>query len=191
MDTLINLDHDLFLFINGMHSAFTDMIMWWASMKLTWIPLYAFLAWFLYKKFGNKAISLILFTALLITLSDQGSVLIKNLVMRPRPCHDNSLAFFVHTLNDKCGGKYGFVSSHAANVMALLSYIVIITRNKYKYLTRIMIGYVLLVSYSRIYLGVHFPSDIVGGWIVGILAALITLVTYVFILGIPEEKDRQ
>ncbi len=188
METIENIDQHLFLLINGLHSEFLDSIMWWASDKFIWIPLYAWLAWVLYKKFGREGIYLVLFSALLITLSDQGSVLIKNQVMRLRPCHNEVLAFVVHTVNDKCGGQYGFVSSHAANVMALFAYLVILTRNRMKYLTWILGGYVIIVSYSRIYMGVHFPLDIVGGWIVGLFAALITLTAYVFTLGIPSEK---
>lgn len=188
METIENIDQHLFLLINGLHNEFIDSVMWWASNKFIWIPLYAWLAWVLYRKFGREGIYLVLFSALLITLSDQGSVLIKNQVMRLRPCHNEVLAFVVHTVNDKCGGQYGFVSSHAANVMALFTYLVILTRNRTKYLTYILAGYVILVSYSRIYMGVHFPLDVVGGWLVGIFAALITLTAYVFTLGIPSEK---
>jgi undecaprenyl-diphosphatase len=191
MDTLINFDRDLFLLINGLYSDVTDFAMWWISKKITWIPLYVFLAWFLFKKFGKQGIYLILFSVVLITLSDQGSVFIKNTVMRLRPCHDDSLAFLVHSVNGKCGGQFGFVSSHAANVMALFTYIVIITRNKYPYLTRMMMAFVMLVSYSRIYLGVHFPADIVGGWLVGILSAIITLGIYFIFLGIPHEVKKE
>ena len=188
METIENIDQHLFLLINGLHNEFIDSVMWWASNKFIWIPLYVWLAWVLYRKFGREGIYLVLFSALLITLSDQGSVLIKNQVMRLRPCHNEVLAFVVHTVNDKCGGQYGFVSSHAANVMALFTYLVILTRNRTKYLTYILAGYVILVSYSRIYMGVHFPLDVVGGWLVGIFAALITLTAYVFTLGIPSEK---
>jgi undecaprenyl-diphosphatase len=189
METIENIDQHLFLLINGLHNEFLDSIMWWASNKFIWIPLYAWLAWMLYRKFGREGLYLILFSALLITLSDQGSVLIKNQVMRLRPCHNEVLAFVVHTVNDKCGGQYGFVSSHAANVMALFTYLLILTRNRMKYLTYILAGYVIIVSYSRIYMGVHFPLDVAGGWIVGIIAALITLTAYVLTLGIPSEKD--
>ncbi len=187
MDTLINLDHDLFRMINGAHCAFMDVIMWWAAAKITWMPLYAFLAWFLYSKFGNQSILMIVLAAVLITFSDQGSVLIKNTVMRDRPCHDPSLMFDVHTINNKCGGAWGFVSSHAANVMALFTYILLLTRNRFRYITWILAAYVLIVSYSRVYMGVHFPADIFGGWIIGILSALITVLIYVMISGPPPK----
>ncbi len=128
---------------------------------------------------------MVLFAALLILLSDQGSVLMKNSFERMRPCHDESLSFLVHTIKNKCGGKYGFVSSHAANTMAIFTYLMMITRNSNTTITGVLAAWVLLIGYCRVYMGVHFPADIVGGWIIGIIAAGITYVIYRLIFDSP------
>src|SRR5688572_4314824 len=178
LETLVNFDRNLFLILNGMNSEFMDNVMFWVADKFIWIPLYVVLAVFLVRKFGNQGYMMIVFAILLTLISDQGSVLLKNSFERMRPCHDDSLSFLVHTVRNKCGGKFGFVSSHAANTMALFTYILLLSRNSNKWITRIMLFWVILVGYCRIYMGVHFPADIIGGWMVGIFAALITYIIY-------------
>ncbi|MBL0339522.1 MAG: phosphatase PAP2 family protein [Bacteroidetes bacterium] len=168
-----------------MNSPFMDDFMFWAADKFIWIPLYIFLAIFLVKKFGLSSLYMILFVVLLIVSSDQISVLIKNSFERLRPCHDESLSFLVHTVRNKCGGKFGFVSSHAANTMALFVYLLLLTRNSNRWITGITAAFVMLVSYSRIYMGVHFPADIIGGWIVGIFAAGFTYLIYRLMFDSP------
>jgi undecaprenyl-diphosphatase len=190
IETLINLDRNLFLFINGMNSEFMDSVMWWVADRFFWIPLYLALAVFLVRKFGKQGYVMILFAALLIVLSDQGSVLMKNSFERMRPCHDDSLSFLVHTIRNKCGGQYGFVSSHAANTMALFTYLLLLARNSNKWITGITAVWVLLVGYCRVYMGVHFPADIAGGWMVGILAAGITYIIYRLIFDSPLNHNR-
>lgn len=186
METLVNFDRNLFLFLNGMHSDFMDQVMWWSAERFIWIPLYIVLAVYLVKKYGNQGYFMIVFTVLLILISDQTSVLIKNFFERERPCHDESLAFLVHIVNNKCGGKFGFVSSHAANTMALFTYLFLIARNSDRWVTWITAFWVILVGYCRVYLGVHFPADIAGGWMVGILAAIITYIVYRLIFESPR-----
>ena len=186
METLINFDRNLFLILNGMHSDFMDIVMYWVAERFIWLPLYVFLAIFLVRKFGNQGYFMIVFTVLLILISDQGSVLIKYAFERLRPCHDESLAFLVHTVKNKCGGKFGFVSSHAANSMALFTYLWLLARNSNKWVTRITLLWLLLVGYCRVYMGVHFPADIAGGWIVGVIAAFITYIIYRLIFDSPR-----
>lgn len=185
IETLVNFDRNLFLFINSMHSEFMDAIMWWVADRFIWIPLYVVLAVFLVRKYGKQGYFMVIFAALLIVLSDQGSVLMKNTFERLRPCHDESLSFLVHTIKNKCGGQYGFVSSHAANTMAVFTYLMMITRNCNTTLTGVMAFWVLLIGYCRVYMGVHFPADIIGGWIIGILAAGITYVIYRLLFDSP------
>jgi undecaprenyl-diphosphatase len=117
---------------------------------------------------------MILFAGVLITLSDQGTGVIKDLTKRERPCHNETLTFEVHTVKNRCGGQYGFVSSHAANTMALAMYLILLTKGNIRWLNRLLISFVMLVSYSRVYMGNHYPADIIGGWIVGIFVALVT-----------------
>ena len=171
METIANIDKQLFLAINGAHNAFFDFIMFWLSDKLIWIPLYA---WFIYlyvSSFGwRKAVWLILFSGIVIAASDQGSVhLFKNMFQRLRPCHDPELQGIVHLVNDKCGGKYSFVSSHAANHFAITTFVSVILGNKVRYLTPVLFVWAVMIGYSRIYLGVHYPGDVLGGATYGFL----------------------
>ncbi len=185
METLVNFDRSLFLIINSMNSEFMDSVMWWVADRFFWLPLYVILAVFLVRKFGKQGFVMILFAAVLVILSDQGSVLVKNTFERLRPCKDESLSFLVHTVRNRCGGLYGFVSSHAANTMALFTYILLITRNSNKWVTYTTGCWVLLIGYCRVYLGVHFPADIIGGWMIGIIAAGITYMIYRLMFDSP------
>src|SRR5580704_12824529 len=128
LEQLKSLDTSLFLFINSKHNSFFDFIMYWASDRWIWIPFYAVLLYFLFKSFGNKAVFILLLIGIMITLSDQlSSAVIKDLVKRPRPCHDESLIDKVHLVNGYCGGAYGFVSSHASNSFALSLFLIFIS----------------------------------------------------------------
>jgi len=190
LETLVNFDRNLFLILNGMHSEFMDYVMFWAAERFIWLPLYVILAVFLVRKFGNQGYMMIVFSILLILISDQTSVLLKNTFERLRPCQDESLSFLVHTVQNKCGGKYGFVSSHAANTMALFTYILLLARNQTKWITWITLIWVMIVGYCRVYMGVHFPADIAGGWIVGVLAAFITYIIYRLFFNSPMANKK-
>jgi undecaprenyl-diphosphatase len=169
LDTLNNIDTQLFLYFNGMHSPFWDSVMWWVSVKTNWIPLYVLILGYLVYHLRWKALWILLGTAVLVTMSDQASVLIKDSVMRLRPCHQPQLAGMVHLVREYCGGAYGFVSSHAANHFAVAMFTALWIREKW-YWVFIML-WAALISYSRIYLGVHFPGDVLGGALLGILLA--------------------
>ncbi len=166
LETLITWDTDLFLFLNGIHSPFWDQVMWLITGKWIWIPLYLFILGWLIRDYRWRAAVLLIFVVILITLSDQSSVhLFKEIFQRLRPCHDARIAEHVHTVNGKCGGKYGFVSSHAANTFAIAVFSLLLIRNRYYSIS--IIAWASLVSYSRVYLGVHFPGDIIAGALLG------------------------
>jgi undecaprenyl-diphosphatase len=172
METFIQMDKDLFLFLNGIHNPLADQIMWYISRTMTWIPLYLLLLWVLFKKLNLKrflyALALI---ALMIVISDSGSVhLFKNVFQRLRPCHDPSLEGMVHIVKNKCGGQYGFISSHAANTFAVATFFFMILRSRIAIF--LLVVWAAIVSYSRIYLGVHFPGDVLGGLIWGAIAGV-------------------
>jgi len=172
--SLIEFDKWLFLLLNGWHADILDPIMVGISSRFLWIPLYAFLLYVLIKNYKVKSFYIILFVVLLITLCDQLSVqLFKNNFERLRPCHDPSIQSLVHLVNGYCGGQFGFVSSHATNVFGLAVFLGKILRNVWMRWPALLIVWACIVAYSRIYLGVHYPFDIIGGGLLGTIIALL------------------
>ncbi|MCD6180285.1 MAG: phosphatase PAP2 family protein [Bacteroidales bacterium] len=170
LDFLTELDKQVFLVLNSFHNGFFDFLMWWFSNKLIWIPFYIFLLYLLIKKYGWESIVVLLSLALLIVLSDQISGFIKDAVARYRPSHNPDIQEQVHVLNNYLGGNYGFVSSHAANSFALAYFLVKFLKANTVF-TFLLFSWAIVVSYSRIYLGVHYPGDIIGGAILGVVLA--------------------
>ncbi|MCC5921962.1 MAG: phosphatase PAP2 family protein [Cyclobacteriaceae bacterium] len=166
MNALIELDQQIFLWLNDKNSPFLDPIMIWVTKKYSWVPFYIVLVWFLYRKFSFKSFYLLPLIALLVTASDQiSSSILKPATERYRPCHDPLIGYQVHQPY-KCGGQYGFVSSHAANTFAVATFFILLfikTHPKVIYL----LLWPLVVSYSRIYLGNHYPGDVIFGGLLG------------------------
>jgi undecaprenyl-diphosphatase len=167
IDSLKELDTQLFLFLNSKHNSFFDFIMFWASYRFTWIPLYAFFLFLAWKQYGKKVWLVALAAVLVIVLSDQVSVhAFKNVFLRYRPCNNITIGPEVH-VNDGKGGMYGFISSHAANVFALATFLSLLFRKRIRYFTPLVFLWAVFVSYSRIYNGMHYPADVAAGAIVG------------------------
>jgi len=175
LDYLESIDQSIVLAINSLHTPLLDEIMWLISGKIIWIPMYLFLIYLAYHYFGKK--NTIYFVVLVITaiaLSDLvSSQVIKKSVARYRPSHHVELAPQLHFYQQKNGeyyqgGQYGFVSSHAANFFAIAVFVGLIFRRNAPQLIYTLTTIAILVGFSRIYLGVHYLSDILGGAIVGI-----------------------
>ena len=162
MDWLLQVDSRFFLAINGWNNEVWDGIMWWISGKTTWWPFYLLILVFLGWKKKWHILPMILFIVVVVTLTDQTSVhLFKNVFQRLRPCHEPSLEGLVHLVNNKCGGQFGFISSHAANSFGVAVLVSLWLRNRM--ITLVMLTWALLVAYSRVYLGVHYPGDVMAG----------------------------
>lgn len=147
-----------------------DGIWMFISNKYSAIPLYLLILFFTYKQFGiKKTLVAVLFVVLLIIASDQTSNLFKYGFKRLRPCHNENIAHLIRLVGNRCGGLYGYFSAHAANSMAIAVFFGLLLRSKFPYLFSILILWAVIVSYSRIYLGVHFPLDVVTGMLIGLI----------------------
>lgn len=190
MDLITSFDRSLFLLLNGLHTSWLDPVMMIISSKWVWIPFYLFLLYRLWVIYKRDCLKILLSVALLITLTDQTSGLIKDTVKRHRPTHQEGLSEMVHTVDGYKGGKFGFVSSHAANSFAIALFIGLLLSRK-RSMTPLLglIVWAFLVSYSRIYLGVHYPGDILGGALVGVIEAYLFLLILSKWGGIKARED--
>ena len=191
IEYLDSIDKQLLLALNGMHNGFMDTFMWYVSKTATWSLMCLVLLYILLKKNWRQAIFIVIGIALTITLADQiSSGLIKEAVERFRPSRSPEIGNLVHVVNGYRGGMYGFVSSHAANTMGVALFVSLLFSNRI--VTCSLFFWAVLVSYSRIYLGVHYPGDILGGTCVGLLCGYIVYVLYKYAvahLNFVEKKD--
>ena len=166
------IDIEILLWLNGNHNLFWDAVMWFATGTFTWLPFYMILSFLLIWKYKRDAI-------LMITISDQlASGIFKPFFERLRPSHSPYLTGKLHLVNDYRGGKFGFISSHAANVFSLAFYLTLVAKEKLKWIPYVLIPWAIFVSLSRVYLGVHYPSDIIVPAILSIPIAWIVARIY-------------
>lgn len=168
LEYLNDIDSTALLAVNGWNSTFQDAFWWMVSAKWASVLLALAMIWLLLRQNRRHALLVLVMLVLAVTLADQlSSGLIKHLVERLRPTHDPSLESAVHVVNGYRGGMYGFVSSHAANSFAVATLIALVLRHRL--VTFSLFTWALLQCYSRVYLGVHYPGDILGGIVVGVL----------------------
>lgn len=170
IDQLEKWDKSLFKLLNGTHNELFDFLMPWISNKWVWIPLYALLVFWLIRHQKGNVLFTLIGIGLLILISDQvASGILKPWVERLRPCYDPELTDSVHLLKG-CGGRFGFASSHASNSFAVAFFCWLLLKDHLKYIW-LLVPWAALVAYSRVYLGVHFPGDILMGALIGIASA--------------------
>jgi undecaprenyl-diphosphatase len=165
LEKLIQLDKQLFIFLNGLGSPTFDGLWLIITQQAYWTPIFLLLLYLVYKKIGTKqTLILLLFVAVLVAFTDQVTNLFKNHFQRLRPCNDTSINSIIRVV--KGSNSYSFFSGHAANTSAVALFLFLNFRKKYKYFGLIFIWPVIF-AYSRIYLGLHFPIDILTGYFFG------------------------
>jgi len=168
IEELLKYDTELFLFLNNLGSEPWDGLWRFITEKYSSIPLYLLLLYLIYEQLGWKGTLVIMVgAALMITATDQLANLFKYVLFkRPRPCRVEELQASMRFIADGCG-RYGYFSAHAASSMAAAVYLGLILKNRYKYLPFVLLLWAVIVAYSRIYLGVHYPLDIITGMFFG------------------------
>lgn len=179
-DAILEADRTAFLVVNGARSEVADLWMGYFSEPLFWVPLYLFFLFLIKWRWGWRGLWLTVpVVALMVLCSDTGSVvLFKNTVQRLRPCHAPDLQGLVHLVDGHCGGQYGFISSHASNHFALAVFMAGMLRRRPSWAVPALLLWAAVVAYSRIYLGVHYPGDVIVGALYGTLVGGLAYVLF-------------
>jgi undecaprenyl-diphosphatase len=182
-DRIVDADRSAFLAINGAHTPQLDTVMWYVSDLRLWFPVYAIFLLLIRSRWGWRGLWWSLpVIALMILCSDSGSVvLFKNTVHRLRPCHAADLQGLVHLVRDYCGGDYGFVSAHASNHFAIAAFMIGMLQRKPWWAVVLLFGWAALIGYSRVYLGVHYPGDVIVGAIFGAAVGMLAFLAFIAI----------
>ena len=170
MEQLLNLDKELFVFLNGLGSEPFDQFWLLITKQFNWTPYFVVLLIIIQRKLGWKNLGIVLlFIAALIAFTDQVTNLFKNGFQRLRPCNTIDILEVIRVVQHS--NTFSFFSGHAANSTATMTFIFLLLRNYYKY-AFVVFAFPLIFAYSRIYLGLHFPLDILSGYVFGMLSGL-------------------
>ena len=181
LEKVIALDKELFVFLNGLGSTPFDTFWLIITQQINWIPFFLTILYLLYKKIGWKNFLItVVFIALLILLCDQSANLFKDTVQRLRPCNDTEINGIIRIVEKR--SSFSFFSGHAANSMATTMFVFLILRKFYKH-TYLLFLFPLIFAYSRIYLGLHFPLDILTGYTFGATFGIIFYKSYQYVLS--------
>ena len=183
-DKLKSLDTDLMIFLNNLGSEQFDFLWLAITNKYTWIPFYIYLVYVYFNSIKLKPKTIFLFffiIGLLILFTDQSSSLAKQYFQILRPCHDESISGLIRVVKEGCGGLYGFFSAHASNSFAIAGFFYFSLGSQYKW-RKFLFLWAAIISYSRVYCGVHFPSDIFIGGTYGLASGFLTVIFYNYLL---------
>lgn len=184
LDYIIQKDISLFIYLNNLGNTSWDGFWLFISNKFSAFPLYFFLLYLTYKTFGlKKTLYILLFVIVLITISDQTTNFFKFTIKRLRPCHTDTIVNIIRIVKEGCGGLYGFYSAHSSNSMAIAVFFGLLLKNYYRYLLSALLIWVLFIMYSRIYLGVHFPIDVLAGALMGSFFGYMVYKLFIFLSG--------
>jgi undecaprenyl-diphosphatase len=158
-------DRALLLFLNGHHSPLWDYTMTLFTLTPTWIIFYGLILVIIIKKYDKKALFIFVSITLMIVCADQLAGVLKHTIQRLRPSNDPTISYLIHAFYNK-GGQFGFVSAHAANAFSFATFSLLLFKNR-RY-TAFILPWAAMIAYTRIYLGVHYPGDVLGGAVLGI-----------------------
>lgn len=179
LETLQQLDRDLFVYLNSLGSETFDPIWKVITKQIYWTPIFLYIGYLAYKKLGwRHTLLLVGMIALLVAFTDQATNLIKNTVQRLRPCNNPEIADVIRAVVKR--KSFSFVSGHASNSMAAALFLFMVLRRYYKYMGFIFLWPVVF-AYSRIYLGLHYPGDILAGYCLGLLTGFLIYKLYVYL----------
>lgn len=183
LEQLIAYDKELFMFLNHLGNERWDGFWMFVTNKVNWIPLYVVLLVLVYREYGPKRTVAILVTvAIMVLVTDQLANFFKYGVQRLRPCYDAELGSMVRLVKNSCGGKFGYFSAHAANHMAVAFFFTSLLGSKLRYIGIFLVFWAFLVAYSRIYIGVHFPLDVLSGLGIGLFLSWLFAKLFIFAL---------
>jgi undecaprenyl-diphosphatase len=174
IEQILQYDTELFLFLNNLGNTSWDWF--WLAYTTTWywVPFYALLLYLIYKQWGNKPILItVAIVALMILFTDQITNLFKYGFERSRPCHVDALIHQMRIVREGCGGRFGFFSGHASNSMAVAIFVGLMLKQRFKYLIYVLVVWSMVMAYSRIYVGVHYPLDVFCGMLFGSLSGFL------------------